>query len=47
MLRSAGFRIDANPEEEVFVCHAAEPSAASGAVYPVRIRSDYKGHAAA
>jgi tRNA (mo5U34)-methyltransferase len=47
MLRSAGFRIEANPDEEVFVCHAAEPSAASGAVYPARIRSDYKGQAAA
>jgi tRNA (mo5U34)-methyltransferase len=44
MLRSAGFRIAANPEEEVFVCRAAHASAASGAVYPARIRSDYKGH---
>lgn len=36
MLRSAGFVIEANPEEEVFVCRAAEPPTAFGAVYPAR-----------
>jgi tRNA (mo5U34)-methyltransferase len=41
MLRSAGFRIDANPEEEVFVCRAAQTSADAGAV------EDDKGHGAA
>ena len=41
MLRSAGFRIDANPEEEVFVCRAAQTSAGAGAV------EDDKGHGAA
>jgi tRNA (mo5U34)-methyltransferase len=35
MLRSAGFAIEAHPEEEVFICRrAARPHAAYGAVYP-------------
>ena len=34
MLRSAGFVIEANPEEEVYVCRPAP--AAHGAVYPAR-----------
>jgi tRNA (mo5U34)-methyltransferase len=34
MLRSAGFVIDSNPEEEVFVCRPDPASGASGAVYP-------------
>lgn len=34
MLRSAGFVIEANPEEEVFVCRPTEPPTAFGAVYP-------------
>ena len=34
MLRSAGFEITANPEEEVFVCRRVETPA--GAVYPAR-----------
>jgi tRNA (mo5U34)-methyltransferase len=47
MLRSAGFRIEANPEEEVFVCRLAQASAACGAVYPARARSNDGGHFAA
>jgi tRNA (mo5U34)-methyltransferase len=35
MLRSAGFAIEAMPEEEVFICRHV-PVAASGAVYPAR-----------
>jgi tRNA (mo5U34)-methyltransferase len=34
MLRSAGFVIEANPEEEVFVCRPGPLPAGSGAVYP-------------
>ncbi len=35
MLRSAGFTIESNPEDEVFVCRRAErPDARYGAVYP-------------
>ena len=34
MLRSAGFRIEAMPEEEVFICRHVE--APSGAAYPAR-----------
>ena len=36
MLRSAGFTIEANPEEEVFICRRAEHPAGhlKGAVYP-------------
>jgi tRNA (mo5U34)-methyltransferase len=37
MLRSAGFVIDSNPEEEVFICRPSL-SDANGAVYPARIR---------
>jgi tRNA (mo5U34)-methyltransferase len=47
MLRSAGFRIEANPEEEVFVCRGPQASAASGAVYPARRCSDETGRFAA
>ena len=37
MLRSAGFRIESNPEEEVFICRRVErASLAYGAVYPAR-----------
>jgi tRNA (mo5U34)-methyltransferase len=36
MLRGAGFRIEANPEEEVFVCRPEHDRTASGAVYPRR-----------
>jgi tRNA (mo5U34)-methyltransferase len=34
MLRSAGFEIDSNPEEEVYVCRPAPLRAGYGAVYP-------------
>jgi tRNA (mo5U34)-methyltransferase len=34
MLRSAGFVIDSNPEEEVFVCHPVPVQSGFGAVYP-------------
>jgi len=37
MLRSAGFRIEANPEEEIFICRRVEhPNPSYGAVYPAR-----------
>jgi tRNA (mo5U34)-methyltransferase len=37
MLRSAGFRIEANPEEEIFICRRAEnPDPRYRAVYPAR-----------
>jgi tRNA (mo5U34)-methyltransferase len=36
MLRSAGFVIEANPEEEIFVCRPIEPPTPFGAVYPAR-----------
>jgi tRNA (mo5U34)-methyltransferase len=36
MLRSAGFDILDNPEEEVFVCRRGERPKGAGAVYPVR-----------
>jgi tRNA (mo5U34)-methyltransferase len=36
MLRSAGFRIVEQPEEEVFVCRRAERPKPMGAVYPAR-----------
>jgi tRNA (mo5U34)-methyltransferase len=35
MLRSAGFMIDSNPEEEVFICRPG-PAASQRAVYPAR-----------
>ena len=35
MLRAAGFTIESNPEEEVFICRRGErPDARYGAVYP-------------
>lgn len=38
MLRSAGFRVESRPEEEVYICRIAELShaAGEGAVYPAR-----------
>ncbi len=37
MLRAAGFRIEANPEEEIFICRRAErPDPRYGAVYPAK-----------
>ncbi len=36
MLRSAGFRIVAHPEEEVFICQRVELEDGPGAVYPAR-----------
>jgi len=37
MLRAAGFAIESNPEDEVFICRRAElPDARYGAVYPAR-----------
>jgi len=37
MLRSSGFSIEANPEEEIFICRRVEqPDARYGAVYPTR-----------
>jgi tRNA (mo5U34)-methyltransferase len=43
MLRSAGFVIEANPEEEVFLCRPAERPSAFGAVYPAKPRSEKVG----
>ena len=36
MLRSAGFAVEANPEEEVFVYRPATPPTGFGAVYPAK-----------
>ncbi|HEY0421568.1 MAG TPA: TIGR04290 family methyltransferase [Acetobacteraceae bacterium] len=36
MLRSAGFAIEAHPEEEVYVCRRVGAPAGAGAVYPAR-----------
>ena len=39
MLRSAGFRIESHPEEEVYICRVADVPYAehgSGAVYPAQ-----------
>jgi tRNA (mo5U34)-methyltransferase len=37
MLRSAGFSIESNPEEEVFICRRTDrPDPRYGAVYPAR-----------
>jgi tRNA (mo5U34)-methyltransferase len=36
MLRSAGFAIEAHPEEEVYVCRRIEAPPGAGAVYPAR-----------
>ena len=47
MLRSAGFVIEANPEEEVFVCRPTEPPTSFGAVYPAGAPADKRGKIAA
>jgi tRNA (mo5U34)-methyltransferase len=47
MLRSAGFQIEANPEEEVFVCRPVPPPTAFGAVYPAKAHPRTKGSIAA
>jgi tRNA (mo5U34)-methyltransferase len=47
MLRSAGFLIAANPEEEVFVCRPVSPPTVSGAVYPAKAHPRSKGTMAA
>lgn len=47
MLRSAGFMIEANPEEEVFVCRPVARPTAFGAVYPAKAPSWPKGYIAA
>ncbi|TDH64586.1 TIGR04290 family methyltransferase [Dankookia rubra] len=36
MLRSAGFAIEAHPEEEVYVCRRVDAPQGAGAVYPAR-----------
>ena len=43
MLRSAGFAIDSNPEEEVYVCRPAAVPRGAGAVYPAAARRDLTG----
>ena len=35
MLRSAGFSIEAHPEDEVYICRLAEPAWGGCAVYPI------------
>ena len=45
MLRSAGFAMDSNPEEEVFVCRPG-PVERRNAVYPARPRARRNGAAA-
>jgi tRNA (mo5U34)-methyltransferase len=46
MLRSAGFVIDSNPEEEVYVCRPGPPPYGSGAVYPASPPRRMRGVAA-
>jgi len=47
MLRAAGFSIEANPEDEVFICRVAElPDARYGAVYPARSAVKPRGRSA-
>jgi tRNA (mo5U34)-methyltransferase len=46
MLRSAGFVIDSNPEEEVYVCRPARLPRGSGAVYPALPPRKMRGVAA-
>ncbi len=36
MLRSAGFRIEAHPEPEVYLCRRGQASGGAGAVYPAK-----------
>jgi tRNA (mo5U34)-methyltransferase len=47
MLRSAGFLIEANPEEEVFICRPVPPPTQFGAVYPAKAISRDRGSIAA
>jgi tRNA (mo5U34)-methyltransferase len=44
MLRSAGFEILEQPEEEVFICRRGARPTAAGAVYPARPRSNGKSN---
>jgi tRNA (mo5U34)-methyltransferase len=46
MLRSAGFVIDSNPEEEVFVCRPDPSYTMTGAVYPAAPARSMRGVAA-
>jgi tRNA (mo5U34)-methyltransferase len=46
MLRSAGFVIDSNPEEEVFVCRPDPSCTMAGAVYPAASAQAMRGVAA-
>ena len=46
MLRSAGFVIDSNPEEEVYVCRPGPLSGGHGAVYPALPPRRFRGAAA-
>jgi tRNA (mo5U34)-methyltransferase len=41
MLRSAGFTIDAHPEDEVFICRWRNVPLADQAAYAVRRRYDH------
>ena len=43
MLRSAGFEIAEQPEEEVFICRRVERPTQAGAVYPARAKTNGKG----
>jgi tRNA (mo5U34)-methyltransferase len=45
MLRSAGFEILENPEEEVFVCRHTERPTPAGAVYPAKPKTNGHGSA--
>ncbi|RAK60923.1 TIGR04290 family methyltransferase [Phenylobacterium hankyongense] len=44
MLRSAGFEIVENPEQEVFVCRRTERPKPMGAVYPAKPKSNGKAN---
>jgi tRNA (mo5U34)-methyltransferase len=47
MLRSAGFLIEATPEEEVFICRPTLPPTAFGAIYPAKAHPRATGTIAA
>lgn len=40
MLRSAGFAVEARPEDEVYICRATSPPKGPGAVYPARAKTN-------
>jgi tRNA (mo5U34)-methyltransferase len=43
MLRASGFRIEAQPEAEVYLCRTAPVPYGVGAAYPARSKSGERG----